>query len=185
MRKTLGFALLSCSLCILAWADARPQLARKTLDQPTEIQGIPCAKGYAWFYPDGHLDRCFVAREIAFGEAQIPAGSEIALTPDGKPKFVQMSHDTVIRGYVCAGGGWLGVAAGPTASFYPSGTLKECFLAANQTIQGVPCSQGGFWITVFGGDPSLKFRSDGRLASCKLTRDYGTQRKGDRFVNAP
>ena len=77
------------------------------------------------------------------------------------------------------------MAEGPIVAFYPSGKLKECFLAADQLVQGVPCSHGGFWITTFSGDPSLKFHVDGKLASCKLSKNYGSQRKGQRYLQAP
>ena len=179
----------SLILCLIAITTLRlpgqqSQTIRKPLSKPTDIQGYPCAKGYAWFCTDGHLDRCFVSREIPFGEATIPAGSEIALTPDGTPEMVQMNRDTEIRSYRCAGGGWLGVAEGPMTSFYPNGKLKECFLASDQPVQGVPCSHGGFWITAFHGDPSVKFRSNGILASCKLSKDFGSRRKGERFQQA-
>jgi hypothetical protein len=173
------------AIAVLPLLAQKSQTFRKTLSPQTDIQGYPCAKGYAWFYGDGHLDCCFVPREISFGEATIPAGSEIALTSDGTPEMVQMSRDTAIRGYVCAGGGWLGVAEGSMTSFYPNGSLKECFLASDQAVQGVPCSHGGFWITAFHGDPSVKFRSDGMLASCKLTQDFGSYKKGDRYSRRP
>lgn len=96
-----------------------------------------------------------------------------------------MSRSTEIRGYLCDGGGSLGVSEGATVSFYPSGKLKECFLAADQAVQGVPCSRGGFWVALSNGDPSLKFRQSGRLASCKLSKNYGSQRKGERFEQSP
>src|ERR1035438_201108 len=75
-------------LSTMAWAGSTPQPVRKTLDQTTEIQGYPCAKGYAWFYDTGRLERCTVAGNTIFGEAQVPAGSIIVLGPEGKPKYV-------------------------------------------------------------------------------------------------
>jgi hypothetical protein len=164
-------------------AGGQSQTVRKTLDKPTKLQGYPCAKGHTWFFLDGPMRRCTVDREVAFGEATIPAGSLIALTREGKPDFVQLSHDTVIAGSICGGGGRLGVAEGLTTSFYPSGKLKQCFLAADQTVQGVPCMNGGFFGDGMGG--GAKFREDGSLASCKLTKDFGKWRHGERFVQAP
>lgn len=185
MRKILCVvALLSCPLFtgLNAAAGTEPESHRQTLDQAKEIQGYPCAKGYAWFFADGRLQHCFITHDIAFGEATIPAGSWITLAPGGTPSIAQMSRDTDVHGYRCAGGGVLGPGEGPMVSLYPSGKLKECFLAADQVVQGVPCSHGGFWKTTLSGDPSLKFREDGALASCMLTRDYNGQKKGDRYV---
>lgn len=85
MRTTIGLFLLTLFSCCAAIAAAQPQTNRRFLNQATDIQGYPCAKGYAWFYTDGHLYRCFVLREIPFGEAIIPSGSEIALTPEVRP----------------------------------------------------------------------------------------------------
>jgi hypothetical protein len=169
------------SLLPIAWAGPKPEGHHKTLDQPEKIQGYPCAKGDAWFFADGKLEHCTVSHAIAFGEATIPEGSWITLAPEGKPRIAQMSHDTDVHGYHCAGSGWLPPAEGSMVSFYPSGKLEECFLTVDQTVQGVPCSHGGFWKTTLSGDPSLKFREDGTLASCMLARDYGGQKRGQRY----
>jgi len=177
------FLLALFAIGSAAAAGEPPQTTRKTLDQPTEIQGYPCAKGYAWFFDDGRLSRCTVTREIAFGEARIPAGSYIALHPDGTLDFVQMSHDAPILGMTCSGGGLLGTGEGSMVAFYPSGKLKQCYLAGDQTVQGVPCMSGGFFGDGRGG--GAKFHENGKLASCKLTKDFGTQHKGDRFMQAP
>jgi hypothetical protein len=101
---------------------------------------------------NGRLSRCTVAREIPFGEARIPAGSYIALNPDGTPNLVQMSHDAPVLGLTCMG-------------------------------QGVPCMSGGFFGDGRGG--GAQFHENGKLKSCKLTKDYGSWHKGDRFVQAP
>lgn len=176
--------LLLCGLSLPAQASAPPAVTRKTLDQPTEIQGYPCAKGYAWFFDDGRLYRCTVTREIAFGEARVPAGTYIALHPDGTPDFIQMSHDAQILGMKCQGGSWLGSGEGSMVAFYPSGKLKLCFLAGDQQVQGVPCAHGGFWATLNGVDPGVLFDESGKLRACRLAKDYGAQHKGERFAQA-
>lgn len=185
MKRVILFATALCGLCCSVWAGAPSQTSRKTLDQPTEIQGYPCAKGYAWFYADGRLSRCTVTREIPFGEVRIPAGSYIALNPDGTPNLVQMSHDAPVLGLTCQGGSWLGPGEGSVVAFYPSGKLKLCFLAHEQIVQGVPCAKGGFIATNTGVDPGVSFHESGKLSACKLARDFGAQRKGERFVQAP
>jgi len=183
MRNASFLALLLYGLSSPVWAGGQPHVSRKTLDQPTEIQGYPCAKGYAWFFDDGRLNRCTVTREIPFGEARIPAGSYIALNPDGILTFIQMSHDAPIMGMTCMGGSFLGSGEGAMVAFYPSGKLKQCYLAGDQTVQGVPCMSGGFFADGRGG--GAKFHENGKLASCKLTKDFGTQHKGERFVQGP
>jgi hypothetical protein len=155
------------------------------LHNPTEIQGYPCARGYAWFFDDGRLNRCTVTREIPFGEARIPAGTYIALNPDGSPSFIQMSHDAPILGMTCQGGSWLGPGEGSMVAFYPSGKLKLCYLAHEQTVQGVPCARGGIIASLRGVDPGVLFDESGKLRACKLAKDFGTQHKGERFVQKP
>ncbi len=179
MKKTILFAVLLCSLFCAASAASQTQTVRKKLDKPTEIQGYPCAKGFAWFYADGKLNRCTISRHIDFGEAKIPAGSIIALRPDAKPDFVQLSDDTHIAGIICRGGSFQGPAGGSTTVFYPSGKLKQCFLAGNQEVQGVPCMNGGLI-----GDRqgrAAQFSEAGKLQSCKLTKDFHGWRHGELF----
>jgi hypothetical protein len=185
MRTIFGFAILfSLSLCVVSSA-TQPQTARKTLDQPATIQGIPCAKGDAWFFSGGQLQKCTVTREMPFGEITIPAGSWITLTEDGKPHFVQMSHDAPVLGLKCQGGSPLGPSEGPVVALYPSGKLKACFLAGDQTVQGVSCSHGGFFSTVSGPDPGVYFYESGKLRQCRLATDFGGNRKGELFKRAP
>jgi len=185
MRKTIVFAALFCALLATGWMRAQPQTTRKSLPQPTVIQGIPCDKGYAWFFASGQLKKCTVTREIPFGEITIPAGSWITLTENGKPNFVQMIHDAPVLGLQCEGGGLLGTGEGPVVAFYPNGKVKVCFLAGDQAVQGVPCSQGGFFSTVSGPDPGVYFYESGRLRQCRLTADFGGKRKGELFKQTP
>ena len=183
MRTTMLSILFFCFFQRILSAGALPQTHHKTLDQPTEIQGYSCDKGDAWFFDDGRLNRCTVTREISFGEARIPAGSYIALHPDGTPDFVQMSHDAPILSMTCLGGSLLGTGEGSVVAFYPSGKLKQCYLAGDQTVQGVPCESDGFFADGRGG--GAKFHENGMLASCKLTQDFAGMHKGDRFMQKP
>ena len=183
-NRPIRYALL---VVILGWAAAPPQASRKTLDQPTEIPGYACAKGYAWFYADGRLERCTVSRDTAFGEARVPAGSIIVLLPDGKPRYVMLIHDALIHGYKCAGGGQLGPSEGATTTFYPSGKLKLCWLAQDQMVQGIPCmAAGGFLTAIFHrGGFGTDFHENGKLHSCTLSRDFGGQRRGHVYTQGP
>jgi len=182
-RRIILLGVLFCSLCPIGRAGTESQTYRKKLDQPVEIQSYPCAKGYAWFFADGKLSSCTVSRDAAFGEATIPAGSWITLLPDGRPRIAQMKQDTKVAGVTCMGGSWLGPSEGAMTAFYPSGKLEGCYLAGNQTVQGVPCMNGGIFGDGLG--TGVGFYENGRLKSCKLTEDFGSQHKGERFVQGP
>lgn len=183
LRRMVSLVALLCSLGPAGGAATDPQTHRKTLGQPTEILGYPCAKGYAWFFADGKLSNCTVSHAIAFGEATIPAGSWITLLSDGRPRIAQMKQDAKVAGVTCMGGSWLGPSEGAMAAFYPSGRLEQCFLAGDQTVQGVPCMNGG--MLGDGTGSGAMFHENGKLKSCKLARDFGAQHKGDRFVQGP
>jgi len=176
MRKTVFLAMVLCSLQCAGIAGAPPRTERRKLAQPVEIQGYPCAKGYAWFYEDGKLHRCTVSRETQFGEALVPMGSIIYLKPDGSRYGVQMARSTRIHDVLCDGGGFLGPAEGAWVGFYPSGKLKGCDLAGNQDVQGVPCAHGGFLTSLTGPDPGINFYESGGLRSCRLSRDFNGQK---------
>jgi hypothetical protein len=143
-------------------------IERKHLAQPADVQGYPCAAGYAWFYDGGALSSCRVARDVPFGEARAGAGSWISLTSDGKPASVFLRHDTRIGAVTCMGSA-MG-REGIMTAFFPSGKLKECFLAGDQEIGGVPCAHGGFFSELSGGDASTKFYENGELRACRLSR---------------
>jgi antitoxin component YwqK of YwqJK toxin-antitoxin module len=187
---------LKCAILIAVagccWLDARcdtsrPAVFRRKLEHTTEIQGYSCAKGYAWFYAAGQLERCGVSRETVFGDAHVPAGSIIVLRPNGSPRYCFLSHDTLIAGYRVMGPGWLPVAEGVTTAFYPSGKLKSIYLVEDQAIQGVPCRSGqwGIFTDPFGGGNHVEFYETGKLRGCKLTRDFSGVRRGQRFIQAP
>jgi hypothetical protein len=163
--------LLACGLCLAVTAlgqGQRARIERRALAKPADIQGYPCAPGYAWFYEDGALNSCQVTRAVDFGEAKITAGSWITLAPDGKPGMVFLRDDTRIGAAVCTGSA-MG-REGSTTVFYASGKLKECFLPEDREIQGVPCAHGGFFSELFGGPAQVQFYENGDLHSCRLSK---------------
>ena len=188
MKIARWFVALAMSAGLSSPAStARPETSRRSVSESREIQGYPCAKGYAWFYADDRLERCFLSRETQFGEAKVPAGSVVVLLPDGRPNFVMLAHDSFIGSYKCRGGGPLGPTEGDSTAFYPSGKLKQCWLADDETVQGVPCKDaGGFLTAIFhpSGFPT-DFYETGRLRRCTLSKDYGGKRRGDVFTQAP
>jgi hypothetical protein len=177
MKRLICLILLS-SLAGLSQEATKQQTHQKTLNQPTEIQGYQCASGATWFYADGHLKECAVARDTAFGVAVAPAGSWINLTQLGKPDFLFLVRDTDVAGYTCRGGNRvLGPTEGAMTGFYPSGKLKSCWLAADREIQGVPCAGS----SMFSGKSDVRFSESGKLQACKLAKDYGGLKRGQRF----
>jgi hypothetical protein len=157
---------------------------RKALDSAVDLQGYPCAKGYAWFFDGGRLKQCTLAREAPFGEAVAPAGSIVVLRHDGAPNYLMLVRNSMVRGLPLKGGGPLGPAEGATTAFYPSGKLKEAWLAEDHEVDGVPCmAAGGFFSAVaHRGGISTVFYEDGTLKSCTLSRDYEGLKRGTMFL---
>jgi hypothetical protein len=181
--------LIAVCMVAIAGCGARPvttagaSVHREKLKADTMIQSYPCAKGYVWFYSNGNLGRCTVAKETPFGEAMLPAGSILVLHGDGSLQFALLKHDTQVAGVTCKGGnGLLGPSEDSMTTFYASGKLKQCWLAADQVVQGVPCMNGGFRGDAFG--TGVEFYENGKLESCKLSKGYRTQPRGDRFIQA-
>jgi hypothetical protein len=184
--KTILLIALTCTLSVPLCA-ATPNAYRKTLAQPTVIQGYPCAKGYAWFYPGDALKSCFLAQDASFGEAKVPAGSYITLLVNGRPRFVQLVQDAPVDGYAGRGGSFLGPSEGPITALYPSGKLRSIYLVGDQAVQGVPCRGGewGFFTDHINGGNVVEFNQDGKLHACRLTRDFNGVRSGYRITLGP
>ena len=80
----------------------------------------------------------------------------------------------------------LGPAEGAITAFYASGKLHSFYLVNDQTVQGVPCRGGewGIFTDTINGGNHVALYEDGRLQSCKLTRDFGGQKRGRRITLA-
>jgi hypothetical protein len=152
--------------------------SRRRLTADENFQAYPCAAGYAWFFSDGKLSSCRVARDTAFGDIAIPAGSQIYIEHNGVPRFVFLAHDAVVKGYPCRGG----ESAWSTA-LYPDGRLKTFWLAEDSLVDNIPCLRASFLADVFGGGVEVDLHPNGRLKYCKLSRDVTlsgqTLRRGD------
>lgn len=170
---------------MLVLALASDPIAHRRLAHSVELQGIPCAAGDAWFFPDGKLANCSLARDFVIGHLPIPKGSWLSLTRAGVPDHIFLAKNTNLDGYLCKGGGLLGPSEGPSTAVYPSGALKTCWLAEDTTIEGVPCSHASMIADVMGGNSGTYFRGDGRLEACMLSRNVEFQgkryRKGERI----
>ena len=179
--KTLSWSLILLLVAAAATTAGAQAPERRKLQHGTMIQGFPCAKGWAWFYPGDKLKSCAVTVEIPFATITIPPNSIVTLTADGKPLLVQLGKDSKVNGVMAQGGGLLGAGEGPVFSFYLDGKVRQLSLDGDQTVDGVPCARGGLVATTLHGDASVLFGPDGHLKSCKLSEDYNNQKKGDRF----
>jgi len=185
MSTTAIVVSIAIGLACATQADAPAGTVRRKLHRPEVIQGYQCAETYAWFYLDGHLKRCTVSQETAFGEIKVPSGSIVELLPDGRPNYAMMAHDSLVLDLDCSGGGPLGPSEGAMTTFYPSGKVKACFLAKDQVVQGVPCAHGGVFQAIAHRDVPIELYENGRLKSCLLTADYAGRHSGDRFLQGP
>ena len=183
MKRTHYWPPFFLVLTFVLLASGQPEATRRHLAGNTTIQGYPCAKGYAWVFPDGRLSRCTVSIDTSFGEAQIPKGSIIELWSDGTTDYVLLAHSAKIAGFLARGGGPLGPAEGSITRFYRSGKLRSLYLVHDQVIQGVPCRSGSWAILTdpINGGNFVEFYEDGKLKSCKLTRDFEGQIRGKRL----
>jgi hypothetical protein len=138
---------------------------RELLDAPRVVDGVPC-RGYVELDVAGRLKSSILDREHAFGPVLLPVNTQFYLRPDGTVKDVHLGADTTFDGHICLGRGpgeWM-------TGFHPNGSLACCFLAGDQTIDGVPCRHGSFWGEITGG-VIVNFHDNGRLASCRLAAD--------------
>ena len=172
MRKsnccTLAAAVLLLCLATPAGAQSRDSLRRVPLNAATTIDGVLCAAGKntTILYRSGRLESCPLAADADFFGHALPAGTFVTLTEAGQPRHAWLSRDTRLQGHLCKGtgrGGW-------SVAFYPSGRLSLCFLALEETIDGVPCRKGSFLGEISGG-VSVEFYESGRLRACGAARD--------------
>ena len=185
MRTTMVLATAFLGISLTTSPGPTKQTYRKTLDQTQTVQGYPCAKGYAWFYADGRLQRCTISHDTLFGEVAIPTQSIIELRHDGRPNYAMLVHNTFIKGLNCSGGGPLGPGEGAMTVLYPSGKFRLCFLTQDQVVQGVPCARGGFYRAMVSHDVPVEFYESGRLKSCILSDDYRGLHRWNKFVQGP
>ena len=145
---------------------------RRRLRDNTVIDGITCAptgRAYAEFHPSGRLAECPLASDTVLFDQEFPARTWVGFTDDGKLRTAWLVRDTELSGVVCKGVGYKGYSV----RFYPSGALELCFLAADTTIDGIPCLHGSFWTELRGGGKSVvMLRDNGRLRQCQAAADF-------------
>jgi len=183
MKRLLWFCLL-VTFCASICKASEPNAVRNKIAHDATIQGFPCARGVAWFYPDGSLNQCTLARPAALGDVRVPRGSVVELWPSGAAHFLLLPHSGVLAGHHVRGGTRVAFSRGATTAFYRTGELRSFYLAGNENIQGVPC-HGGAWNTFAdptGAENMVELYQDGKLESCKLSRDFSGFRAGERIV---
>jgi hypothetical protein len=149
-------------------AAPRQKTVRSRLKTPTEIDGVPCAAGYAWRVAEtGRLHSCTLARDAAVHGAPLLRGAWVAFNPDGTISYVFLRKTTTIQGHRCRGQGhgWM-------THFYPNGQLRLCWLSQDEMIQNAPCARATFSGEFFGRHyATSEFHENGALASCRAAKD--------------
>ncbi len=184
MKTALLTVCLTVAVAVSTCGASEPNAIRNKLDRETTIQGIPCARGDAWFYPNGALNQCTLSRPATIGDVLAPLHSVIALWPNGAPHYLTIPRSAVVGGYRVMGTPRAGSSSAVVTTFYSSGKLHSVYLVADQTIQGVPCRGGSSWNLLAEPDRDanyVEFFDDGTLQSCRLARDYNGHASGQRF----
>lgn len=183
----MKYVLLLCALFALTvtvCSASEPNAVRNKISHDSTIQGFPCARGAAWFYPDGSLNQCTLSRPAAIGDLRVPRGSVVEFWPSGTAHLLMLPHAGLLAGYRVRGGTRFGLSRGATTAFYRSGELRSFYLVGNQTIQGVPC-RGGSWNTLTdptGSETEVELYPDGKIQSCKLSQNFSGFHAGERIV---
>ncbi len=158
---------------------------RSLLTANTDIDGVPCATGYAWRFENGRLQRCTLARAGRVRGAFLPSRATVVFARDGTYTYVFLPSSTVIEGHACRGGGHSYMTR-----FHANGHLMLCWLENEEMIQGVPCAGASLLGDLFHQNPSgVELAADGRLMGCRLSRDVSadgrTYLKGQRVGRDP
>lgn len=182
-----AFITLLLAAGVSAPLNAQSDDLRIRLGSDTTIAGIRCmptGRASAVIYPNGRLDECPIAVDTVMAGHQFPRGTWIRLSEEGVLKAVWLPEPLTVQGLPCRGTGYKGWAV----TFHPNGRLSLCFLDDPAVIDGVPCAAATF-LREMTGNSGVVLRDDGRLQSCRLSRDYEyngvTYRKGKRITVSP
>jgi hypothetical protein len=168
MTRVLLTAIAALTLAAPASAQ-KPPLTKIQLRSVTVIDGVACGptgRASAWTFPSGTLESCPLAHDTIIAAQQFDAGTWLYFDQNRQLVGAWLEQDTRLGGHVCKGTGYKGWSV----RFHPNGTLQSCFLAGEETIQGVPCRKGSFWGELTGG-VQVSFYDDGSLESCSAARD--------------
>ena len=143
------------------------------MTEDSEIQGVPCEKGWVHFRKDWQLLSCQLSREHFYRGTLLPAHTWLHFPyhAGGTGYVCSFPHDYEVQGYPCGGSGGY---KGTHTAFYDSGRLRSFFPPGDVTVDGVPCDATPL---VYVG-----LYENGRIKSCRLAGDYQgagkTYRKG-------
>lgn len=152
-------------------AEFSGKLTELKLEEPTEIDGIPCMNE-ALMYPDGRLEGCSLARDAVVAGHKFPKGSWPYFDPPGVLKCVFLEHDYKVQGYLLRG-----ERTHYQTCFHPNGWLSFGNLKEATVIQGVPCEKSTVDIWLRKGPSGVNFHDNGRLKSCRLSEDINEFKK--------
>lgn len=170
MKRELGIAVLVLLFGANARVPQSPVTKPVDLTKPTVVGNFLCAPGHGGrqvrVFEDGALAQCELAERTAFFGHAVDAGTFVYLRADGSPESAWLPWNTRLDGHLCRGTGYRGWSV----DFHRDGRLRGCYLAEDETIQGVPCRKGTFGTEVTGG-AYVAFHPNGRLQSCAAARD--------------
>ena len=167
MRVLLG-TITALALALPAHAQ-EPPLTKVQLRGVTVIDGVSCGptgRASAWTFLSGVLESCPIAHDTIVAGHHITAGTWLYFNENRVLLGAWFERDTRLAGHVCKGTGYKGWSV----RFHPNGSLQSCFLAGEETIQGVPCRKASFWGELTGG-VQVTFHDNGSLESCSAARD--------------
>ena len=168
----LWLLLLQAALTLpLAHAEFSGELTKLKLNEPTEIDGIPCEKE-ALLFPDGRLEGCLLVRDTVISGHKFPAGSWPYFDPPGILKCIFLAHDYEVQGYLLRGEGH-----NYQTCFHPNGWLRFGNLKEPTAIQGVPCGKSNFRLWMLKGASGVQFHDNGRLKGCRLSENIHSFKK--------
>jgi hypothetical protein len=172
-----------------------------TLDEDTDVDGVPCKGGEKiQLHENGRLESAWLAADVTVGGVPCAAGEVVDFYPSGALRWARLARDTVVDGVPCKGGellelygngrlesAWLAAdvtvggvpcAADAPVDCYPSGALKWARLARPHRVGEVPCAQGSPTFfhpngVLWNGELGDRWRRDGRVyhAGTRVTLD--------------
>ena len=169
--KKLVLILQILILSPSAYAEFTGGLTKLELDEPTEIDGIPCMDE-ALMYPDGRLEGCSLAHDTKVAGHMFPKGSWPYFDPPGVLKCVFLEYDFEVQGYLLRG-----ERTNYQTCFHPNGWLRFGNLKEPTVIQGVPCEKSTREIWLSKGPSGIYLHDNGRLKGCRLSRDVHSFKK--------
>lgn len=131
------------------------------LKENTNINGLPCKKGWIHFTKDWEADLFCLSKSAVIDSVLFPENTWIVQKVHPEYIIVVYPHDTLINNYPVKGGGG---SSGVHTTYYITGKIRSFFPYQDFDLQGIPCKKSIM--------QSVKFHSNGQLKSCKLAEEY-------------